>query len=98
MNATLERLKYRLKKNKYFTSHHVDATIQEVDELNREDCTIHHLLALAIRNGWLGKKDSDGFFESLIYELEQTDSGGVGKAAENRLWLMRLVPSQYVRR
>lgn len=98
MNATLERLKYRLKKNKYFTSHHVDATIQEVDELNREDCTIHHLLDLAIRSGWLGKKDSDGFFESLIYELEQTDSGGVGKAAENRLWLMRLVPSQYVRR
>ena len=98
MNATLERLKYRLKKNKYFTSHHVDATIQEVDELNREDCTIQHLLDLAIRNGWLGKKDSDGFFESLIYELEQTGSHGVGKAAENRLWLMRLVPSQYVRR
>ena len=98
MNATLERLNYRLKKNKYFTSHHVDATIQEVDELNREDCTIQHLLDLAIRNGWLGKKDSDGFFESLIYELEQTGSHGVGKAAENRLWLMRLVPSQYVRR
>jgi hypothetical protein len=98
MNKTLEQLKYRIENNKYFTSHHVDATIQEVGELNREDCTIQHLLALAIRNGWLGKKDSDGFFESLIYELEQTDSGGVGKAAENRLWLMRLVPSQYVRR
>ena len=98
MKATLDKLKYRLKKNKYFTPHHVDATIQEVGELNREDCTIQHLLDLAIRNGWLVKKDSDGFFESLIYELEQTDSGGVGKAAENRLWLMRLVPSQYVRR
>ena len=98
MNKTLEQLKYRLKKNKYFTPHHVDATIQEVGELNREDCTIQHLLDLAIRNGWLGKKDSDGFFESLIYELEQADSGGVGEAAENRLWLMRLVPSQYVRR
>jgi hypothetical protein len=94
MKATLDKLKYRLKKNKYFTPHHVDATIQEVGELNREDCTIQHLLDLATRNGWLSKKESDGFFESLIYKEEQTS----GDVAENRLWLMRLVPTQYVRR
>jgi hypothetical protein len=98
MNATLERLKYRLKKNKYFTPHHVDATIQEVGELNRDDCTIQHLLDLAIRNGWLGKKDSDGFFESLIYEVEPSRESGQSAATENRLWLIQFVPSHYHRR
>ena len=98
MKATLDKLKYRLKKNKYFTPHHVDATIQEVGELNREDCTIQHLLDLATRNGWLSKKDSDGFFESLIYEVELSREGGQSAVTENRLWLMRWVPTQYVRR
>jgi hypothetical protein len=97
MNATLERLKYRLKKNKYITAQHVEGVIREVDELNSEEGTIAHLLKLAEDRGWLGKVDESGFYPSTIFEAA-AQSGRLGGDQENRIWLMGAVSPSKVRR
>jgi len=96
MNATLERLKYRLKKNKYITAQHVEGVIREVDELNSEEGTVAHLLKLAEDRGWLGKVDESGFYPSMIFEAA-VQSGRLGGDQENRIWLMGAVPMSKVR-
>ena len=96
MNATLERLKYRLKKNKYITAQHVEGVIREVDELNTEEGTIAHLLKLAEDRGWLGKVDESGFYPSTIFETA-AQSGRLGGDQENRIWLMGAVSMSKVR-
>ena len=97
MNATLERLKYRLKKNKYITAQHVEGVIREVDELNSEEGTVAHLLKLAEDRGWLGKVDESGFYPSTIFEAV-AQSGRQGGDQENRIWLMGAVSPSKVRR
>ena len=97
MNATLERLKYRLKKNKYITAQHVEGVIREVDELNTEEGTVAHLLKLAESNRWIGKVDESGFYPSTIFEAA-AQSGRLGGDQENRIWLMGAVPVNKVRR
>jgi hypothetical protein len=96
MNATLERLKYRLKKNKNITAQHVEGVIREVDELNIEEGTIAHLLKLAEDRGWLGKVDESGFYPSTIFEAA-AQSGRLGGDQENRIWLMGAVSMSKVR-
>ena len=97
MNATLERLKYRLKKNKYITAQHVEGVIREVDELNTEEGTVAHLLKLAETKGWVGKVDESGFYPSMIFETG-VQSGRLAGDQENRIWLMGAVPASKVRR
>lgn len=97
MNATLERLKYRLKKNKYITAQHVEGVIREVGELNTKEGTIAHLLKLAEDRGWLGKVDESGFYPSTIFEAA-AQSGRLGGDQENRIWLMGVVSMSKVRR
>jgi hypothetical protein len=97
MNATLERLKYRLKKNKYITAQHVEGVIREVGELNTKEGTIAHLLKLAEDRGWLGKLDESGFYPSTIFEAA-AQSGRLGGDQENRIWLMGVVSMSKVRR
>jgi hypothetical protein len=97
MNASLDKLKYRLKKNKYITSQHIEAVIREVDELNTEEGTIAHLLKLAEDRGWLGKVDESGFYPSTIFEAA-AQSGRLGGDQENRIWLMGAVSPSKVRR
>ncbi len=97
MNATLERFKYRLKKNKYITAQHVEGVIREVGELNTKEGTIAHLLKLAEDRGWLGKLDESGFYPSTIFEAA-AQSGRLGGDQENRIWLMGGVSMSKVRR
>jgi len=97
MNATLERLKHRLKKNKYITAQHVEGVIREVDELNTEEGTVAHLLKLAGDRGWLGKVDESGFYPSAVFEAVP-QSSRLGGEQENRIWLMGAVPVSKVRR
>jgi hypothetical protein len=97
MNATLERLKYRLKKNKYITAQHVEGVIREVDELNTEEGTVAHLLKLAETKGWVGKVDESGFYPSTLFEASP-QSSRLGGEQENRIWLMGAVPVSKVRR
>jgi hypothetical protein len=97
MNATMERLKYRLKKNKYITAQHVEGVIREVGELNTEEGTVAHLLKLAEDRGWLGKVDESGFYPSTIFEAV-AQSGRRGGDQENRIWLMGAVSPSKVRR
>ena len=97
MKATLDRLKYRLKKNKYITAQHVEAVIREVDELNSEEGTVAHLLKLAEDSGWLGKVDESGFYPSRVFDAN-TQSERLGGDQENRIWLMGAVPVNKVRR
>ena len=96
MNATLERLKYRLKKNKYITAQHIEGVIREVGELNTEEWTVAQLLKLAEDRGWLGKVDESGFYPSTIVEAA-AQSGRLGGDQENRIWLMGAVPMSKVR-
>ena len=96
MNATLERLKYRLKKNKYITDQHVEGVIREVDELNTEEGTVAHLLKLAESNRWIGKVDESGFYPSTIFEAA-AQSERLGCDQENRIWLMGAVSMSKVR-
>jgi hypothetical protein len=96
MNTTLERLKYRLKKNKYITAQHVEGVIREVGELNTEEGTVAHLLKLAEDRGWLGKVDESGFYPSSIVEAV-AQSGRLGGDQENRIWLMSAVSPSKVR-
>ena len=97
MNATLERLKYRLKKNKYITAQHVEGVIREVGELNTEERTVAHLLKLAESNRWIGKVDESGFYPSTLFEASP-QSSRLGGEQENRIWLMGAVPVSKVRR
>jgi len=97
MNATLERLNYRLKKNKYITAQHVEGVIREADELNTEEGTVAHLLKLAETKGWVGKVDESGFYPSTIFEAA-AQSGSLGGDQENRIWLMGAVSVSKVRR
>ena len=97
MKATLERLKYRLKKNKYITAQHVEGVIREADELNTEEGTVAHLLKVAESKGWVGKVDDSGFYPSLVFNAT-AQSGRLGGDKENRLWLMCSVPVNKVRR
>ena len=97
MKVTLDKLKYRLKKNKYITAQHVEGVIREVDELNTEEGTIAHLLKLAEDRGWLGKVDESGFYPSTIFEAA-AQSGRLGGDQENRIWLMGAVSPSKVRR
>ena len=97
MNASLDKLKYRLKKNKYITAQHVEGVIREVGELNTEEGTVAHLLKLAGDRGWLGKVDESGFYPSTIFEAA-AQSGRLGGDQENRIWLMGAVPVSKVRR
>ena len=87
MNTTLERLKYRLKKNKYITAQHVEGVIREADELNTEEGTVAHLLKLAETKGWVGKVDESGFYPSTVFEANAL-SERFGGDQENRVWLM----------
>ena len=96
MNATLERLRYRLKKNKYITADHVRAVTCEVDELNQEDQTVAHLLKVAQSSGWIGEADGEGFYPSTIFEAA-AQSGRLGGDQENRIWLMGAVSMSKVR-
>jgi hypothetical protein len=96
MNATIERLKYRLKKNKYITAQHVEGVIREVGELNTEEETIAHLLKLAEDRGWLGKVDESGFYPSAVFEANAL-SERFGGDQENRVWLMGAVSMSKVR-
>jgi len=96
MNATLERLKYRLKKNKYITAQHVEGVIREVDELNTEEGTVAHLLKLAESNRWIGKVGESGFYPSTIFEAA-AQSERLGCDQENRIWLMGAVSMSKVR-
>lgn len=96
MKKTLKQLKYRIENNKYFTVDHVRGVILEAGELNEEDQTVAHLLEVAETSGWLGKVDGDGFYPSLIFTTIQPRRLGANQ--ENRLWLMRTVPVDKVRR
>ncbi len=97
MNATLEKLKSRLKKNKNITADHVRAVICEVDELNQEDRTVAHLLKVAQSSGWIGEVDGEGFYPSRLFDFP-TQSCRLGDDQENRIWLMGGVPASKVRR
>jgi hypothetical protein len=97
MNASLDKLKYRLKKNKYITADHVRAVICEVDELNQEDQTVAHLLKVAQSSGWIGEVDGEGFYPSTIFEAA-AQSGRLGGDQENCIWLMGAVSPSKVRR
>ena len=97
MKATLEKLKYRLKKNKYITAQHVEGVIREADELNTEEGPVAHLLKVAESKGWVGKVDDSGFYPSLVFNAT-AQSGRLGGDKENRLWLMCSVPVNKVRR
>ena len=97
MKVTLDKLKYRLRKNKYITAQHVRAVICEVDELNQEDHTVAHLLKLAQSSGWIGEVDGEGFYPSTIFEAA-AQSGRLGGDQENRIWLMGAVSPSKVRR
>jgi hypothetical protein len=97
MKATMERLKYRLKKNKYITADHVRATICEVDELNQEDQTVAHLLKVAQSSGWIGEADGEGFYPSLLFDFP-AQSCRLGDDQENRIWLMGAVSASKIRR
>jgi len=92
MNKTLEKLKYRIENNKYFTADHVRAVIREVGELNEEDHTVAHLLKVAETSGWLGKVDEAGFYLSLIVH-SSAQSSRLGGNHKNRIWLMASVPA-----
>ncbi|MBM3456355.1 MAG: hypothetical protein FJX80_14665 [Bacteroidetes bacterium] len=96
MKKTLEKLKYRIENNKYFTADHIRAVIREVGELNEEDHTVAHLLKVAETSGWLGKADEAGFYPSLI--ARSTQSSRLGGNQENRIWLMASVPSSKIKR
>ena len=97
MKATLEKLKYRLKKNKYITTQHVEGVIREADELNTEEGTVAHLLKLAETKGWVGKVDESGFYPSAVIEAVP-QSSRLGGEQENRIWLMGAVSVSKVRR
>ena len=91
MKATLEKLKYRIENNKYFTADHVRGVIREAGELNEEDHTVAHLLEVAGTSGWLGIVDEAGFYPSLIAQ-GSAQSSRLGGNQENRIWLMASVP------
>lgn len=97
MKTTLEKFKYRLKKNKYITAQHVEGVIREAGELNTEECTIAHLLKVAESKGWVGKVDDSGFYPSLVFNAT-AQSERLGGDKENRLWLICSVPMNKVRR
>ena len=97
MKKTLEKLKYRLKKNKYITVQHVEGVIREADELNTEEGTVAHLLKLAETKGWVGKVDESGFYPSAVFEAAP-QSSRLGGEQENRIWLMGAVSVSKVRR
>ena len=97
MKATLDKLKYRLKKNKYITAQHVEGVIREADELNTEERTVAHLLKLAETKGWVGKVDESGFYPSAVFETAP-QSSRLGGEQENRIWLMGAVSVSKVRR
>jgi hypothetical protein len=97
MNATLERLKYRLKKNKYITAQHVEGVIREVDELNTEEGTVAHLLNVAESEGWVGRVDESGFYPSTLFE-STPQSSRLGGDQENRMWLMGAVAVDKLKR
>ncbi len=97
MKVTLDKLKYRLKKNKYITAQHVEGVIREVGELNTEERTVAHLLKLAESNRWIGKVDESGFYPSAVFEAVP-QSSRLGGEQENRIWLMGAVSVSKVRR
>ena len=97
MKATLEKLKYRLKKNKYITAQHVEGVIREADELNTEEGTVAHLLKLAETKGWVGKVDESGFYPSAVFEAVP-QSSRLGGDQENRMWLMGAVAVDKLKR